>query len=124
MLTANGAKRLTPEMLAKFYSISSIPITLNECNSIFTKLVYDSKNTVRDKQLDSEMFVQMMENFIDKIDNNVERDIIISEIQACAITFMEHNTDCLINLLNLPPDLSQEEVSDLLAAMKSTTLVL
>lgn len=118
MFVLNGNK-FTPDTLAKFYSISNIPLTLKECNSIFMKFSADSKQPYRGKQIECDSFINCLENYVDRINCNVEKDEITCEIQESCLSFLENNVDCIVNLLDLPPDLSDAEIEDLLIAMRS-----
>ncbi len=119
LFVMNGSQQFTPDSLVKFYAISNIPLTLSECNSVFMKFSSDSKHPYRGKQIDCERFINCMESYVDRISSNVEKDEITMEIQESCLTFLENNNDCIVNLLDLPPDLSQAEVDDLLSAMRS-----
>jgi Ca2+-binding EF-hand superfamily protein len=119
LFVLNGNQQFTPDNLVKFYAISNVPLTLSECNSIFMKFSSDPKFPYRGKQMDCERFVNCMESYVDKILSNIEKDEITLEIQESCLAFLENNNDCIVNLLDLPPDLSQSEIDDLLAAMRS-----
>lgn len=118
LLVFNNGLQFTPEVLSKFYSMVNMPMSVQECNSVFAKIISDRRPAIREKYLDRDLFVECMEKYHKKIDKNVENKDIVKEIQEYGLCILENNLDCALNLLNLPPDLSLDEVNSLLDAMR------
>lgn len=121
LLNGNGDSVFSPESLTKFYSLANKYFARTDSNLIFSKLVSDYRPVIREKKMDCDTFVECMEKYHSKIESNVERSDIHHEIQQHCLQLLETNTDCALSMLDLPPDLTQDEISQLLDAMQQSS---
>ena len=118
LFCAKEGSKFNPDALVKFYSIANNPLTYSEASIVFSRFVADSKVSHL-KQLNREGFIECMDSIVDKINKNGEKQEILGEILDYSYEFFSQNKEALVDLLSLPPDLTNEEINELLIALSS-----
>lgn len=116
LFCSKQGSKFNPDALVKFYAIANNPLSYAEASIVFSRFVEESKVSHL-KQLNRDGFIECMEFVVNKINKNNERKDIMSEILDYSHDFFTQNKETMINLLNLPPDLSNDEVNQLLIAL-------
>lgn len=118
LFCAKEGSKFNPDALVKFYAIANNPLTYSDASIVFSRFVADSKVSHL-KQLNREGFIECMESAAEKINKNGEKQEILGEVLDYSYEFFSQNKEALLDLLNLPPDLSTTEVNELLIALSS-----
>lgn len=118
LFCAKEGSKFNPDALVKFYAIANNPLTYSDSSLVFSRFVTDSKVSHL-KQLSRDGFVECMETVVDKINKNGVKQEILGEILDYSYEFFSQNKEALVDLLNLPPDLTNDEINELLIALSA-----